>query len=124
MEDVDTVSQGVIYSCPPSGRRSRGQPKPSDQKAPFIVAFRQVTQNPKHFFGNILKISFSCEQLGVFRTNIQWATYFVHNFAIANISRLALSLDHPFGQELLLHTGMTTLSVHNLLGEMVPPQQK
>lgn len=71
MEGADMVSQGCFTSVLPQARGAGGQPEPSDQKAPFVEVSRQVTQNLKCFFCNIFKVSLSCKQLGVFRTNIQ-----------------------------------------------------
>lgn len=102
------VSWDVIYSCPPSGGKYQGQSKPCDPKALFIAECKQVTQRPECFLCKILKISFCCRYVGVFRANKQTGC-FLHPFPVANIRGLQLSWDHCFCQDtfqLLLHTRM------------------
>lgn len=125
------VSQGVIYSCPPSCGRCQGQAKPCDPKAQFIAECRQVTQTPECFLCKILKISFCCGQLGVFRANKQQTGHLLHRFPVANIRGLQLSWDHfflsgyfsaasPYQDEDVL----IIMLLHNMLGELIPAQQK
>lgn len=64
---------------------------------------------PECFLCKMLKISFCCGQLGVFRANKQQTGRFLYHFPVANIRGLQLSWDHFFCQDtlqLLFHTRM------------------
>lgn len=67
------------------------------------------SSKPECFLCKILKISFCCGQLGVFRANKQQTGHFLHRFPLANIRGLQWSWDHCFCQDtlqLLPHTRM------------------